>query len=193
MNLSIDLLNFLSSGLLIPCIALLLILFVQSLHRASELFIRYRGDSRKLDAIGQWLHDTSSESTPPLPADDNSFSRCLSQLHKAHCSARATHLIAEYESQCERRLGSLNRLAKLGPILGLLGTLIPMGPALEGLARGDVQQLASQMQVAFTTTVVGLVIGAIGFVLFQLQRQIISRELAILDCVLGTRFGAASS
>ena len=50
----------------------------------------------------------------------------------------------------------------MGPVLGLMGTLIPMGPALVGLSSGDIASMAYNMQVAFATTVVGLVIGAIG-------------------------------
>ena len=95
--------------------------------------------------------------------------------------SRAQHLVSEYEAECEHQLASTIRLAKLGPVLGLVGTLIPMGPALEGLAQGNIVQLAEQMQVAFTTTVVGLIIGGLGFVLLQLDRQLISRQLAALD------------
>jgi biopolymer transport protein ExbB/TolQ len=60
-------------------------------------------------------------------------------------------------------------------MLGLMGTLIPMGPALVGLAAGDIESMALNMQVAFSTTVVGLFTGAIGFII-QLFRQRWYRE-----------------
>ena len=47
-------------------------------------------------------------------------------------------------------------------MLGLMGTLIPMGPCTGGLAQGDISSMAYNMQVAFATTVVGLVIAAVG-------------------------------
>jgi len=44
-----------------------------------------------------------------------------------------------------------------------MGTLIPLSPALAGLARGDVEQLSDNLRVAFSITVLGLLIGAIAF------------------------------
>ncbi len=55
-------------------------------------------------------------------------------------------------------------------MLGLMGTLIPMGPALVGLASGDIATMAQNMQVAFATTVVGIFVGGIGYVT-QLVKQ----------------------
>ena len=50
-------------------------------------------------------------------------------------------------------------LVKVGPSLGLLGTLIPMGTALASLATGNLDAMAGQMVVAFTTTIIGLACG----------------------------------
>jgi biopolymer transport protein ExbB/TolQ len=65
-----------------------------------------------------------------------------------------------------------------------MGTLIPMGPALLGLATGDVASLASNMQVAFSTTVVGLVIGAIGFFISQVKRRWYATDINNLYFIL---------
>ena len=62
-------------------------------------------------------------------------------------------------------------MTKMGPMLGLMGTLIPMGPALAGLASGDIASMAYNMQVAFATTVVGLFISATGFVTQQIKQR----------------------
>ncbi len=74
----------------------------------------------------------------------------------------------------------------MGPILGLMGTLIPMGPALVGLATGDIASMAYNMQVAFATTVVGLVVSAIGFVTQQVKERWAMKNLAILEFVAQT-------
>ena len=50
-------------------------------------------------------------------------------------------------------------LVKVGPSLGLLGTLIPMGSSLASLATGNLEAMAGQMIVAFTTTIIGLATG----------------------------------
>lgn len=72
-------------------------------------------------------------------------------------------------------------LTKMGPILGLMGTLIPMGPALVGLASGDIASMAYNMQVAFATTVVGLVVSAIGFLTQQVKERWAVANLTMLE------------
>ena len=74
-------------------------------------------------------------------------------------------------------------LVKLGPMLGLMGTLIPMGPALVGLATGDISSMAYNMQVAFATTVVGMLIAAVGVLTVQVRQRWYARELNNLEYV----------
>ena len=70
-------------------------------------------------------------------------------------------------------------------MLGLMGTLIPMGPALVGLSTGDIASMAYNMQVAFATTVVGLFAAAIGFITQQVKQRWYVQELAHLEFVAG--------
>ena len=62
-------------------------------------------------------------------------------------------------------------LVKFGPMLGLMGTLIPMGPALVGLGLGDISSMAYNMQVAFATTVIGMLVSGIGLCTLQLNQR----------------------
>ena len=82
-------------------------------------------------------------------------------------------------------LNIAKNLTKFGPILGLMGTLIPMGPALVGLSTGDVASMAYNMQVAFATTVIGLFSGGIGYILLQVKQRWIDRDLLNLDFLAG--------
>ena len=74
------------------------------------------------------------------------------------------HLVLEREERVRRTLGGSRLLVKVGPSLGLLGTLIPMGTALAALTAGNLEAMAGQMVVAFTTTVIGLSAGTIAYV-----------------------------
>ena len=71
----------------------------------------------------------------------------------------------------------------MGPMLGLMGTLIPMGPALVGLSTGDIASMAYNMQVAFATTVVGLFAAAIGFITQQVKQRWYLKDLSNLEFV----------
>ena len=64
---------------------------------------------------------------------------------------------------------------------GLMGTLIPMGPALVGLSTGDIASMAYNMQVAFATTVVGLFSSAIGFITQQVKQRWYLQDMTNLE------------
>lgn len=69
------------------------------------------------------------------------------------------------------RIQRADVLTRIGPMLGLMGTLIPLGPGLSALGQGNLDILATAMTVAFDTTVLGLLAGIVGYVLGRLRRQ----------------------
>ncbi|WP_256677915.1 MotA/TolQ/ExbB proton channel family protein [Pseudomonas sp. SJZ079] len=77
----------------------------------------------------------------------------------------------QVERRARKRLERCDLIARLGPILGLMGTLIPLGPGLAALGDGDIQVLSVAMRVAFDATVLGLLGGMGGFVLGRLRRR----------------------
>ena len=93
-------------------------------------------------------------------------------------------LLADYELENHKQLEKARTMMRLGPMLGLMGTLIPMGPALVGLASGDIESMAINMQVAFSTTVVGIFVGAIGFVIQLIQNRWNTEDLNDLQFVM---------
>lgn len=74
------------------------------------------------------------------------------------------HLVLEREERVRATLTGPRMLVKVGPSLGLLGTLIPMGTSLASLAAGNLEAMAGQMVVAFTTTIIGLATGTLAYV-----------------------------
>ncbi|KPV39075.1 flagellar motor protein MotA [Thiohalorhabdus denitrificans] len=70
-----------------------------------------------------------------------------------------------------RRIERADLIARVGPMLGLMGTLIPLGPGLAALGRGELQTLAQAVTVAFDTTVMGLLVGIVGFILGRVRRR----------------------
>ena len=70
---------------------------------------------------------------------------------------------------------------QLGPILGLLGTLIPLGPGLAALGSGDIATLAQALTIAFDTTVTGLTIGALSYLISKYKKQWYESELIDIE------------
>ena len=67
-------------------------------------------------------------------------------------------------------------LAKIGPVLVLIGTFFAMSPALVNLSSGDVSGMAYNMQIVFATTVIGLVVSMVGLITLQFKQRWYSQE-----------------
>ncbi len=93
------------------------------------------------------------------------------------------HAIAELEHGITDGMARLSLLTRVGPMLGLMGTLIPLGPALAGLAAGDMQGMAQNLVVAFTTTVIGVLVGALSYAIGLVRRAWYARDLCDLEFI----------
>jgi biopolymer transport protein ExbB/TolQ len=91
--------------------------------------------------------------------------------------------LADYDFRALRRLERTRVLVRAGPALGLMGTLIPLSPALAGLAAGDVQELSENLRVAFSVTVLGLLIGAVAFGISLVRDRLYGQDLSDLEFV----------
>jgi biopolymer transport protein ExbB/TolQ len=89
--------------------------------------------------------------------------------------------LADFDFDSQRRLARTRMLVRAGPALGLMGTLIPLSPALTGLAAGNTAQLSHDLRVAFSVTVVGLLIGAVAFGLSLSRDRMYSQDLSDLQ------------
>ncbi|MFC3680339.1 MotA/TolQ/ExbB proton channel family protein [Bacterioplanoides pacificum] len=81
----------------------------------------------------------------------------------------------------KRRIERADFITRIAPMLGLMGTLIPLGPGLAALGDGELSVLTTAMTVAFDTTVVGLLAGIVGFVLGRVRRRWYDKAIAALE------------
>jgi biopolymer transport protein ExbB/TolQ len=96
-------------------------------------------------------------------------------------TALAKKLVDSREKAFTKRLGWSDVITRIGPTLGLMGTLIPMGPGLAALGSGDIVTLSNAIIVAFDTTVVGIGAGALAYVISKIRRRWYSEYIANLD------------
>ena len=126
--------------------------------------------------------------------------RRLEKLNGKKDQVLVANLLRDAEHKMWKSLDRLKIMIRLGPGLGLIGTLIPMGTGLASLGQGDIGQLSQELVVAFTTTVAGMALGLVSYVLFTIRRRwkeqdIKNIELAAeLLCtrVIETRSGKAA-
>jgi len=97
--------------------------------------------------------------------------------------------IQDYEEKVARRTEITRILVRVGPMLGLMGTLIPMGPALLALSQGDVMTLANNLIIAFGTTVLGLLIGGIAYMMTEVRNRWYDGDLSDIAYICEVLFG----
>lgn len=182
-----DILYWISTGLLVPVIVLLIALFVRSLLLIGSFFGQYIA-IRKTEALLRIEFDALTAENMDTLADrlpKKSNTLVVKSIRKImedkDSPAHVSRLLADYEILADKDLATSKTLSKMGPMLGLMGTLIPMGPALVGLSTGDIASMAYNMQVAFATTVVGLFAAAIGFITQQVKQRWYLQDMTNLE------------
>lgn len=94
---------------------------------------------------------------------------------------------AGFERLAKKRIERSDFMARIAPMLGLMGTLIPLGPGLAALGDGELSILTTAMSVAFDTTVMGLLVGIVGFVIGRVRRRWYDDLLTGMEQAAGTR------
>lgn len=95
--------------------------------------------------------------------------------------ALAGDLISEEETRLIKNCNKTDILVRVGPSLGLLGTLIPLGPGLAALGSGDISTLAQSLTIAFDTTVTGLSVGALSYLISKFRKQWYESDLITVE------------
>lgn len=81
------------------------------------------------------------------------------------------HDMSVVERRAHRRIERADILTRTSPMLGLMATLISLGPGLTALSNGNLNLLAEAMLTAFDATVLGLAAGVVGFIIGRLRRR----------------------
>ena len=193
-------LNVISQSLQIPVIIFLIIFAVYSVYIIGSLISEYSSHKKiPVKYIRDLIYDiANTENVEDLPDLIRNAGIQISQktvlieiaksssLPKDTRQALARKLYEEEQDRIEKNLQKTDIVTKIGPTLGLMGTLIPMGPGLAALGSGDVTTLASAIIVAFDTTVVGIGAGAVAYVAGKIRRRWYEQYLSNLDALADT-------
>ncbi len=162
-----------STSLLIPVMLALLWFLVRVLLLVGRTLREHLGRTavrEKLADFSQAL-EQGNKSLPDLP-DQGLVAESLAKLRTVgHNDVLAEKVVHECQLAWQSELERLRSIARFGPALGLMGTLIPLGPALVGLAAGDLEMMSRNLVIAFATTVVGLLVGTLGVGLLGVKKR----------------------
>jgi len=154
------LLYTISTAFLPPVLAAVLAVFLYTTYRVGRFLSEaqdHRRNRREMEAFLAERRGPGEFLAAGWRGELRAFRQALEQHRDS--PALFEKKVVDLENRMRRRVERLGILARTGPILGLVGTLIPLQPALAGLARGDMQTMGANLLIGFTTTVLGLITG----------------------------------
>lgn len=188
-------LHLISQTLLIPVIIGLLLFFSYALVSLGTLFYEYyhriRINIRQIESMIISVGNIENpqkivETIKNAPISQNQKNALIQLAESFRISPKsreafARKLLESEELKAAKKLEKTDIVTRLGPTLGLMGTLIPMGPGLAALGGGDIQGLSQAIIVAFDTTVVGLAAGGLAYVISKIRRRWYEEDLSNLE------------
>jgi biopolymer transport protein ExbB/TolQ len=177
-----------SNALLIPVIVVLFGLLVWTLILSGG-FVREWYERRKIVPLMNRAlvvlrqHRSFAEAWANLEAAPSGLPRRFSSyIGGSHDNEDVVEqALSLLDNDVAAALGRHSFITRISPILGLMGTLIPLGPALSGLAQGNIQALSGNLIVAFTATVIGLLISGISYGMGLARRIWYARDMTALE------------
>lgn len=175
-------LYLISSSLFLPVLLILSCLFVWMLVYSGTFFRCWLQRSRlKKQADNLPERILSGRYKDSLPIAVVHIVERLESLEDLPSPIQVINLLREAEHRMWASLDILKMMIRIGPGLGLIGTLIPMGTGLASLGQGDLGQLSQDLVVAFTTTVVGMALGLLAYFYFTIQHRWVEQDIKNME------------
>lgn len=174
-----------SASLLYPTLVLLVAGFLWVVLYAgafcAEWFERYRLKPCPAEAFPEAIVSGNDAGILPHRVKDY-----IARLHRLldgqkPVDTQIENLVQDATLSWWKSMDRLRIMVRLGPSLGLMGTLIPMGTGLASLGTGDMARLSSDLVIAFTTTVVGLAIGMTAYCIYTIKRRWIEEDIKNME------------
>lgn len=191
-------LDVISQSLTIPVLVILLVIVIITIISLGGVIAEYT--SRKKVPVGtirDLIYDINAAesveelksviSNANIPKAQKKVLTEIASSGELGDSSREALARKLFEFEEEKTMDNLKKtdiITRIGPTLGLMGTLIPMGPGLAALGAGDINTLASSLTVAFNTTIVGIGSGAMCYVIGKVRSGWYDRYLSDLDALI---------
>ncbi len=164
----------LSDFFMAPVLLLISVLFIYALFASGQFFAQIIQRRTNKAHFQQLLLSRLGEKQLPLAG------YTLSQLANKQPSVSKDQL--DVAALCD--LDGVRNVSRLAPMLGLIATMVPMGPALKSLGDGNIQGISDNLVVAFSSVIFGLVIASITFWIASVKKRWLAEELVALTPLL---------
>ena len=177
-----DILRAVSGALEVPVVVLLVVFLLAAAALVGWLIAEYCTERRHLKvALPSLMEQLRTADDREAVIENSGLLRrqkdALLELLRhpdftdATREALAVELLEREQDRYDNIVKLSELLARLAPMLGLLGTLIPLGPGIIALGQGDTYTLSTSLLTAFDTTIAGLVAAAFAIVVSSIRRR----------------------
>ncbi|MCD6298733.1 MAG: MotA/TolQ/ExbB proton channel family protein [Deltaproteobacteria bacterium] len=175
-----------ASSLLYPVLFLLVLLIIGILIYSGSFFAEWLERVRLVKCSPGELPRIIKEpgESPVFPHRVNGYVEDMrGLLDSGHRSAEVEieNILRERTMGLLKSTDRVRMIIRVGPSLGLIGTLIPMGTGLAALGQGDMTKLSSDLVIAFTTTVVGLAVGIVAYFFYTIKRRWVDEDIKNME------------
>ena len=98
-----------------------------------------------------------------------------------HADLWLEEVLQQEEIAVAGRLDRTRLFVRIGPMLGLAGTIIPLGPALQSLLGGDMAGMVNHLVVGFGAVVCGLVMSGVSYFITLVRERWTRVELKEME------------
>lgn len=178
-----DIMFQISDFFMAPVLILLVVLFGYSLYALGVFFATTI--QRRLEKSHFVMATSTQLGSPSFNQNKSKQAMSLkgySLVALAH--AKPTITRDELDVAALEELEGVRTVSRLAPMLGLIATMIPMGPALKSLADGNVQGISENLIVAFSAVIFGLIIASITFWIASVKKRWLAHELIAITPLL---------
>ena len=114
-------------------------------------------------------------------------------LEEDELFALARTQIESVSDRYKRILIVSEQVTKVAPMLGLMCTLIPLGPGIVAMGSGNVDELATTLLIAFDGTVAGLVAAIVAMIVTAIRKKWYAKYIVILESLMTTLLSKANT
>ncbi|MDO4502928.1 MAG: MotA/TolQ/ExbB proton channel family protein [Coriobacteriia bacterium] len=193
-----EILHDIAMGLLIPAMVAIIILMLLTLFFLGQVIVEFfcerRHFKQNMPKIVNQINDVDYQGVTDVVVGSQLLKYqkaalvTISQnmgLPEEPLFSLAQIEIARMEKRYQRRLAWTDTISKVAPLLGLMGTLIPLGPGIVALGQGDVAGLSKSMELAFDATVCGLVCAIVALIVSKIRGGWYDEYVRTLESLVG--------
>ncbi|WP_124060775.1 MotA/TolQ/ExbB proton channel family protein [Gordonibacter sp. Marseille-P4307] len=177
-----DILHDIAQGLLLPTMIIIVVLLATTLIVLGELVVETLSERRhyrrNMPLIVNEINNAPFDRVDSVVEGSGllikqkaallTISRNMGLPEDALFSLAQTQ-VNKVDHFYKRRIAVSDVISKIGPMLGLMGTLIPLGPGIVSLKDGNTALLAQSLNIAFDATVCGLVCAVASLIVSKIR------------------------